>query len=486
MSREAILKTFRDQGCQAYHADLAADFLCDQSAPHHLLVTPAGLGKVLIASQIAKFMVEHRLTRRILVIAPSPFCMLWRSRLEEQTLSIPVKLVYGRDFRELEADTKIGESPWTDSVVAIVPCDTATRPMVRRALTTTQWDMVIIAEVQPRSRCQALGPYLQMLEADAIGRSLLISDAPVEPPLDGGQHPVPDFHITDWFGELSDWDGQSIELPPVKWRVLEYARSDRELHFHQLLSEQLERTESTHSPFLFQTGLLVRRAASSPRAAERTLEILGRKLSRVPLGKLATVAEKEYGDPTEVEDVPHLSFTPAARQSYLRFVQDAFDAFQGSGEDAKVRCLLSLLDELADERPGRICVLCDYADTVSYLHDALSEVGSSSVAINGGLRYTERQQAMKDFVRGGGILLATPGALGEESDLNRVKHVVHYDLPASRSQLAQIEGRFGRINRTHSCRMYALADQSGATSDAATIGQLIGEPQVIGEPQGVL
>ena len=477
MSREAILKTFRGQGCQAYHADLAADFLCDQSAPHHLLVTPAGLGKVLIASQIAKFMVEHRQAHRILVIAPSPFCMLWRSRLEEQALSIPVKLVYGRDFREYEADDKIGESPWSDSVVAIVPCDTATQPMVRGVLATTHWDMVIIAEVQPRSRCQSLGPYLQMLEADAVDRSLLISDAPIELPPDREQSPIPDFHVTNWFGELTDWDGRFIELPPVKWSVLEYTRSERELHFHQLVRDQFERSQATRSPFLFQTGLLVRRAASSPRAVERTLEIMGRKLSRAPLGKLATVAEKEYGDPTEVEDTPHLSFTPEARQSYLRFVQEAFDAFQDSGEDAKVTCLLGLLEELADSRPGRICVLCDCADTVSYLHDALMEVGVPSVAINGGLRYAERQQAMKDFVRGGGILLATPGALGEESDLNRVKHVIHYDLPASRSQMAQIEGRFGRINRTHSCRMYALADRSGASSDVATVGQLVGEPQ---------
>ena len=231
--------------------------------------------------------------------------------------------------------------------------------------------------------------------------------------------------------------------------------------------------------FGYETGLLIRRAQSSPFAAERTLEIMGRKLGRAPLNRLGAVPEKQYGDPTEVEDVPNLSFSPECRHSYLQFVQDAFDAFQQITVDAKLECLLRLLDDLSDDRPGRICVLCACADTVSYLHDALAQVGIPSAAINGGLRYAERQQAMRDFVQGGGILLATPGALGEESDLNQVKHVVHYDLPANRSQMAQLEGRFGRINRTDACRMYALQDQSEVGPGSDSITQLLGEPEQV-------
>ncbi len=477
MNRGEIRKAFREQGSQAYQADLAADFFAEESAPHHLLLTPAGLGKVLIASQIAKFLVEHRQAKRILVIAPSAFCMLWRSRLEQQSLSIPVRLLYWRDFREMVADRKAEESAWPGAEVAIVPCDTARRADVRNAMAASRWDLVIVAEVQPRSRCQALGPYKEMLAAGAVDRSLLISDTPIEPPSNRADVSAPDFQITDWFGDLADWEGRAIELPPVKWRVLEYTRSEREAHVHRLLTEQLEQNRSTQDPFHFETNLLVRRAASSPYAAERTLEIIGRKLSRASLGKAQRAPEKEYGDPTEVEDVPRLSFTPEGRKSYLGFIQDTFGAVQGITADTKLACLLGLMDELADERPGRICVLCAYADTVSYLHDALTEVGAPSVAINGGLRYVERQQAMNDFVRGGGILLATPGALGEESDLNRVKHVVHYDLPRKRSQMAQIEGRFGRINRRSPCRMYALEDLSGANPDPESLGQLIGEPQ---------
>lgn len=479
MTRETILEAFRERGCHAYQAEFAADFLREGSASHHLLVTPAGLGKVLVGSQIIKFMVEHGQARRVLVIAPSAFCMLWRSRLADCPSSVPVQLVHSRAFGELQASVAPDGSPWPKSIVAIVPCDTATRAVVRETLASVCWDMVIVAEVHSASRCRSLEVYQEMLAGGAIGRSMLIGAAPLEPRIDEGPSSCPEFEVTNWLTDVADWDGASIELPAVQWRVLEYRRTEHEVGFLKLLQEQLQQLSSTPSPFLFQSGLLVRRAASSPYAAERTLEIIGRKLSRAPLRELAAVSEKEHGDPTEVEDVPHLSFSPEARKSYLRFVQDAYGALLGIESDAKLACLLGLLRELADGRPGRICVLSAFADTVSYLHRALSDIGSSSVAITGGLRYAERQQAMKDFGEGGGILLATPGALGEESDLNGVKHVVHYDMPATRSQMAQLEGRFGRINRTHACRMYALEDLSGAVCGGLPIEQLLEEAQPV-------
>jgi hypothetical protein len=473
MTWETILGAFRERDCHAYQAELAADFLCEASAPHHLLVTPAGLGKVLIASRIVECMVEQGQTRRVLVIAPSAFCMLWRSRLEQSVSAIPVRLMFGTAFREPTTYAAADGSPWTEPIVAIVPCDTAMRGDVRGSLASTHWDMVILAEVQSHGRCQPLDLYRQMLAGGRIDRSLLIAALPLEPDSADEKAPLPEFHVTDWSGDLSDWDGNTIDLPPIQWRVVEYARSEQEVCFLNLLREQFEQSCVTSSPFRFQTELLFRRAASSPYAARRTLEIMGRKLSRASLQELAIVSEKQHGDPTEVEDVPKLSFSPEARTSYLQFVQEAFQAFQQIHFDTKLACLLALLDELSDGRPGGICVLSAYGETVSYLHRTLAEIGRFSIAINGGLTYADRQLAMKDFVTGGGILLATPGSLGEESDLNRVKHVVHYDLPASRSQMTALEGRFGRINRTSACRMYALQDLSSAIFDAIPVEQFI-------------
>ena len=241
MTHGEILTAFQNQGCQAYQAQLAADFLCEDSARHHLLLTPAGLRKVLVASQIVKFMAEHCQTRRVLVVAPSAFCMLWRSRLEQQALPMPVKLVYGRDFRQ-------PNDFLTEPAVMIVPCDTAIRADIRTTLAASDWDFVILAEVQERSRCQPMGLYLEMLATSHIQRSLLISDSPIEPAKHQPCAAFPDFQVTDWFGELPDWDGQVIELPPVRWRVLEYARSEDETHFHRLVHDQFEKPGSTHCP----------------------------------------------------------------------------------------------------------------------------------------------------------------------------------------------------------------------------------------------
>ncbi|MHB8902080.1 MAG: helicase-related protein [Thermoguttaceae bacterium] len=466
MTRKTILEAFRKQGVHAYQAELAAEFLADGAAPHHLLVTPAGLGKVLIAGRIVEFMVQAGQTRRVLVIAPSAFCMLWRSRLEQFVSTIPVKLMYGRAFHEGMDETFL-----TGPVVAIVPSDTAVRGDVQAALGGSPWDMVIVAEVQSQARCQPLDFYRQILGEGKIGRSLLIAAAPLKSHTAG----LPEFQVTDWSGDLTDWEGNTIELPSIRWGILDYIRSDEEVRFLNLLQNELEQSQASESPFYFETELLYRRAASSPSAARRTLEIMGRKLSRSSLHEPAIVSERQHGDPTEVEDVAKLSFTPQARRSYLEFVQEAFEAFQQIETDTKLQCLLGLLDELSDGRPGGICVLCAYAETVSYLHRALAEIGRFSIAINGGLSYSDRQLAMKDFATAGGILLATPGALGEESDLNRVKHVVHYDLPGSRSQMTALEGRFGRINRTSACRMYLLQDISGAIPEAVWAEQFLAE-----------
>ncbi len=131
MSRETILKAFREQGCRAFQAELAADFLCEDSAPHHLLVTPAGLRKVQVVSQIVNFMVEHGQARRVLVMAPAAFCMLWRTRLEEGTSSVRVELVHTRGLRELEASLPPDGAPWPEAVVAIVPGDAKKSALVQ-------------------------------------------------------------------------------------------------------------------------------------------------------------------------------------------------------------------------------------------------------------------------------------------------------------------------------------------------------------------
>ncbi len=417
-------------------------------------------------------MVKEGAARRVLVIAPSAFCMLWRARLEQFVSAVPVKLCYGTTLCDPCFEQSAGGSGRPHPVVAIIPSDAAMRAEVRSSLAASRWDMVILAEVQSRARCQPLDLYRQMYASGRIARSLLIAASPLDT---GAEHEtrLPKFHVTDWSGDLLDWDGNTIQLPPVRWQILEYCRSEEEIQFLNLLHEQHERSSLVGGPFRFETDLMVRRAASSPVAARRTLEIMGRKLSRASLHELPGVSERLHGDPTEVEDVPKLSFSPEARTSYLEFVQEAFQLFQQIPSDAKLDCLLGLLDELSDGRPGGICVLAAFAETVTYLHKALADRNRFSIAISGSLTYADRQLAMKDFVMSGGILLATPGSLGEESDLNRVKHVVHYDLPASRSQLAALEGRFGRINRTSGCRMYALQDLSGAVTRQLPIEQLI-------------
>jgi ATP-dependent helicase HepA len=473
VTRERILSAFRDQGRRAYQAEFAAEFLREDSARHHLLVAPGGLGKAVTSALVANHMVEHRQARRILVLAPTASAVMWQARFRDRLAAPPVVLVHSRAYRELEAGASPDGSPWPEAIAAIVPTDVAVRPGISRSLAAVHWDLVILGELHPDPNRQPTALLRHMLAQGVIGRSLLITATPLPAlewlldPVGGEQQALwPEFQITKWLGELPDWDGKRIALPPVQWKVLDYTRSEDEARFLSLLQEQSSHEKEAGSPFHFETEVLIRRAASSGFAVEQTLRTISRKLNKVrALRKLATVPEEQYGESFEVEDNPRLSFTSEARQSYLQFVIDSLNALELVKSDTKLACLLRLLDDLAEDSPGKVCVLAAYADTVSYLHSALSEIGSPATVLTGGLKYAVRQQVIRNFLQKGRLLLTTVGALGEECDLSRVRHVIHYDLPTSPSRVTRLEERFNWINRTTPCSMYALQDLSGAVSN---------------------
>lgn len=478
MTRETILTAFREQGCHAHQAEFAADFLRADSPPHHLLVSPDGLGKVFTCCLIARYMVEHGRARRLLVVAPSAVAVMWRSRLEGLSKTLPVALVHARAYRQLKANAPDGP-PWPGAIAAIVPADAAKNPAIRADLAAVRWDLVIDVASHLHPQWEPVGLLRHMYSEDAAARSLLISPVPwttpqgqLQPVQGKSPPPCPEYRVTEWLGILPDWDGKRVAPAPLTWKKVRYRRSREEVAFLDLLKQAAGELRASGSPLSFQTEVLVRRAASSPSAAEQTLEIVSKKLSQVrTTRRLATVPEEKYAEAYETADVPWVGVTPQARRSYLRFLESAKSALGEVAADAKLACLLRLLEEISAEKAGRICVLAAYADTVSYLHRAVLAASSTAALTTRGLRYSERQGAIRDFLHDGEILLSTAGALAEEIDLGRVRHVVHYDLPVSAAKMAQIEGRFRQVDRPNWCTMYALEDQSGATDgEAASCG----------------
>lgn len=468
MLRDTIRKAFRQHGCHAYQADFAADVLSERAAQHHLLVTPSGLGKVRSVSLIAGKMAEGSRARRILIIVPGAFARLWQAQLETHVADVPVKFLHTRAFREIHKGAIAKGSPWPEAIVAVVPGDAAVKAPLSPAILSVQWDLLVLAETRPRLEYPMSVLYRQLLAQGALARSIVIVDRSSlwnqDPSGFAGELPQaasPKFHVTDWSGELADWDSRTVPTKPVTCEIRDYCRADAEVRFLGMLQERLRGLSERQSPFHFHTDVLLRRAASSPLAAERTLDTIYRKFSRSLLRASVTCPENQYGDPLEVEDQARPNCTPVVRKSYLRFLRDAFDVLDSVVVDAKRACFLQLVEELIEEEPGRICVLAAYADTVTYLHDAVSSLRVDPHVITGGFKYAERQQLMKEFVDGGDVLLATVGTLGQESDLSRVKHVVFYDTAMAPHQLEQLESRFGRANRARCCHMYALRDSSG-------------------------
>ena len=472
MLRETIRKAFQQHGCHAYQADFAADFLSEGAAQHHLLVTPSGLGKIRSVSLIASRMVEDGHAGRILVIVPGAFARLWQAQLETHVARIPVKFLHTQAFQETQSGKASEGLPWPETIVAVVPGDAAVKAPLMPSLLSGQWDLLILAETRPRLEYPVSKLYRQLFAQGALARSIVIADRSSlwttehnEFAVERSRIASPKFHVTDWSGELADWNGRTITTKAVVWETRDYRRTDVEVRFLKMLQEQLRELNERHSPFHFHTDVLLRRAMSSPLAAERTLDTVYRKYSRCLLRSSVSRPEGLYGDPTELEDLASPSYTPATRKSYLHFLRGAFDALESIPMDTKRACLLELVKELIEEEPGKICILAAYADTVTYLREAMSSLREDLHVITGGFKHAERQQLMREFVEGGDVLLATVGALGQEGDLSRVKHVVLYDVAMTSHQLEQVQSQFCRANRAHCCHMYALRDNSGIHVD---------------------
>ena len=136
-----------------------------------------------------------------------------------------------------------------------------------------------------------------------------------------------------------------------------------------------------------------------------------------------------------------------------------------SGQDAKWRQLISILDEpiIRDPVSGlrrKIIIFTEPRDTLEYLQQKISAtVGADGVVIiHGGITREARRAAIAAFnsdpvVR---VMIANDAA-GEGVNLQRGAHLmVNYDLPWNPNRIEQRFGRIHRIGQTEVCHLWNL------------------------------
>jgi SNF2 family DNA or RNA helicase len=243
----------------------------------------------------------------------------------------------------------------------------------------------------------------------------------------------------------------------------------------------------------FALQILQRRLASSPAAIYKSLErrrkrleerlreeLVLRPLGTAPLtrtGDLPSYDPDEIDEATgeEAESVEEQILDEAtaainldelkAEIEHLKVLEEQAFRLKQSGQDAKWRELISILDDpiIRDPVSGlrrKIIIFTEPRDTLEYLQQKISAtVGADGVVvIHGGIAREARRASIAAFnsdpvVR---VMIANDAA-GEGVNLQRGAHLmVNYDLPWNPNRIEQRFGRIHRIGQTEVCHLWNL------------------------------
>ena len=115
---------FREIGLTPHQAELVHDILVSIPPVRRLLVAPAGSGKTVAASALAKQIAQNNPNCRILVIGPRMAAM-HEYNLAGNIPGLTSVVLNRRDLRELEANVTPGQPVWPTSFAAVIGMDTA-------------------------------------------------------------------------------------------------------------------------------------------------------------------------------------------------------------------------------------------------------------------------------------------------------------------------------------------------------------------------
>lgn len=106
------------------------------------------------------------------------------------------------------------------------------------------------------------------------------------------------------------------------------------------------------------------------------------------------------------------------------------------------------LDLLKDitvvENPDSCIIFCRTKDNVDQLVDSLDDAGYSVDKIHGGMEQDERFDVMNEFKRGEFRYLIATDVAARGIDIDRITHVINYDMPLENESYVHRTGRTGR------------------------------------------
>lgn len=109
---------------------------------------------------------------------------------------------------------------------------------------------------------------------------------------------------------------------------------------------------------------------------------------------------------------------------------------------------MAALDRVLDlEDPVATLVFCRTRNEVDELTEALSSRGYRTEALHGGMSQEQRERVLKKLQTGASDLVVATDVAARGLDIERLTHVVNYDLPSAPDSYVHRIGRVGRAGR---------------------------------------
>jgi SNF2 family DNA or RNA helicase len=392
-----------------------------------ILADEVGLGKTIEAGLILAELRLRGLADRALVIAPAGLVTQWQEELERK-FGVPTVRV-GRD----SAQEPVARS--ADRPVAVASLAAARRDPLKSALTSDQWDLIIVDEAhRVRAPRSASGKLIRELRSRHL---LLLTATPVENRLQdlyeivslvapGLLGTAAQFRAAHGAGSAAP-EHEPRNVAALRKRTAEVMIRHRRSEVSVLLPQRLAET--------------LRVDPSGPERdwySDLTARVRAEAVTATPSRRLAlrSVAKLAGSSPA------------AAAPTLAKVGWDDLAARAGAlAAPAKIAVLLDHLKRYTGN-DEKVLVFTAFRQTLDQMAGHLAAAGLPAAIYHGSLPRAEKERAIAAFRDDAPVLLSTESA-GEGRNLQFCHVMVNMDLPWNPMQIEQRLGRLHRVGQDH-------------------------------------
>jgi superfamily II DNA or RNA helicase len=442
-----------------------------------LIADDVGLGKTVQAGLIVAELLERQPDGHALVICPAGLRSQWQEELRSR-FGLAATLLDANGLAQVAADFDAAANPWSACRLIITSIDFIKRPEVMRAVEGMVWDAVVLDEAHNlasrsdrATAAAALAWRARTLvllsatphsgDAAAFNRLCSLGDS-------GGRFPLVFFRRTRADTDMpANRRTRWLEVRPsaaearMLTALVDYARS-------------VWTVTATADAARLAMTVLLRRASSSPASLARSLE---RRLASLADSSWATPLEQlglPFTDPSAGDDEPTLIVgapgLPDVPEERTRLEHLISLARLAASQESKIAAIARWLSRVHEP----VLVFTEYRDTLTHLHETLSQGGLSDEAVvelHGGMTRAERRAAEASFVKGPARVLLATDAASEGLNLHqRCRCVINLEIPWSPVRLEQRIGRVDRIGQAR--RVHALNLVAAGTHEITIVGRV--------------